>query len=196
MSGPAGDATILLDRLESGDSSASAQLFPLVYAELRSIAERLMANQRDDHTLQATALVHEAYLKLVDSGGGDRWRSRSHFVRVAARAMRSVLVDHARARATRKRSAGARVDIALDEMSSLLGENLPDLVLLDEALARLEVEDPDLVRIVELRFFAGLTIDETAAALGSSTATVERGWRVARMWLRTQLPRDPRDAAL
>jgi RNA polymerase sigma factor (TIGR02999 family) len=158
-----------------------------VYAELRRIAERLMGGQRADHTLQPTALVHEAYLKLIDREGGGRWKDRRHFVRLAASAMRSVLVDHARGRAAVKRSGGEREPLPLDQLAGLLESGGVDLLSLDEALSRLEAQDAELARIVELRFFVGLTIDETAAALERSPATVERRWRVARMWLRSEL---------
>jgi RNA polymerase sigma factor (TIGR02999 family) len=188
MTVPNLDATRLLHQAEAGDPSAAERLLPLVYGELRSIAGRLMSAERPDHTLQPTALVHEAYVRLIEGTGPEPWTSRAHFVHVAVRAMRNLLVDHARSHRAEKRGAGRRGDVALDDVIDALGESLPDLLVLEEALARLERMDAQLARIVELRFFGGLTIEETAGVLGISTPTVERGWRVARMWLRTELP--------
>ncbi len=187
MSVPNLEATRLLSAVEAGESGAAEKLLPLVYGELRSIAEGLMGGERRDHTLQPTALVHEAYVRLIEGAGRGPWSSRSHFVRVAARAMRNVLVDHARSRSAQKRGGGRRIEHALDLALGELEKNVPDLVALDAALERLERLDEPLARIVELRFFGGLTIEETASVLGVSAPTVERGWRVARMWLRTEL---------
>lgn len=178
------DPTRLLEQASAGDRQASERLLPLVYAELRRQAERAMGAERADHTLQPTALVHEAYLRLI--GTPTRWESRGHFVRVAARAMRNILVDHARARRAQKRGEGHE-RTALDGVLATYEERQLDVLVLHEALERLLLLDEPLGRLVELRFFAGLSIEETARVLGSSPATVERHWRVARMWLRREL---------
>jgi RNA polymerase sigma factor (TIGR02999 family) len=183
------EATRLLDRWRQGDDQAASELFRLVYAELREIADRLMRRQAGDRTLQPTALVHEAYVKLVERGVPQDWNDRLHFVRVAARAMRSVLVDHARARGALDRARGPRSDSPLEAIAGQFGANLPDLLELDEALTRLEALDPELARIVELRFFGGLSVEETATALSTSKRTVERGWTTAKLWLKAELPR-------
>ncbi len=180
-------ATILLRRLADGDAEAVDQLFPLVYQELHGLAGQYMGQQRSSHTLQPTALVHEAYMKLVEVDGS-RVKDRVHFFRLAAKAMRSVLVDHARGRQRAKRG-GDRVRVTLDaERLSLVDDShAPDLLDLDESLGRLEQMDEQLARIVEYRFFAGLSVAETAELLDVSTRTVERGWRVARAWLLADL---------
>jgi len=180
-------ATTLLQRLQAGDGAASEQLFPLVYEELHRLAERYMNAQHSAHTLQPTALVHEAYVKLIDVDP-TRLNDRAHFFRLAASAMRSILVDHARARRRVKRG-GDRLRVTLDEplVSSGAADGLPDLLDLDAALQRLSEMDPQLGEIVEARFFGGLTVPETAALTGVSARTVERGWRVARAWLLQEL---------
>jgi RNA polymerase sigma factor (TIGR02999 family) len=188
MAPPDSDATLALRGAEAGEPGAAERLLPLVYGELRELAARLMREQRPDHTLQPTALVHEAYVRLIEGSGRGPWTGRAHFVRVAARAMRNVLVDHARSKGARKRTPGSGPALALDAAAEVFAEAVPDLVALDEALARLERLDEPLARIVELRFFAGLSIADTARVLGVSTPTVERGWRTARMWLRCELP--------
>lgn len=186
------DASILLRRIAAGDESATADLFPVVQEELRRLARRYMAAQPGGHTLQATALVNEAYLKLVR---GDRAHAadRAHFFRLAASAMRSVLVDHARARRREKRGGGAaRVTLRAtlhDGGIQDAGADGVDLVDLDGALSRLAALDDQLARIVELRFFGGLANAEIGATLGVSARTVERGWRVAQGWLRADLER-------
>ena len=184
-----GDATHLLQRMESGDAEAAGELLPLLYDELRKLAERYMKDERTGHTLEPTALVNEAYVRLVEGGGQQAFEGRAHFVRVAARAMRNVLVDHARAKRSQKRG-GELQRHALDPVLTYYEESRLDVLALDEALERLGRMDEQLARIVELRFFAGLSIAETAPVLGVSTATVERGWRVARMWLRREIPRE------
>lgn len=183
----AGQATGLLERIAAGDREAPNLLLPLVYAELRRVAGRALDGERVGHTLQPTALVHEAYLRLVDAPA--RWESRGHFVRVAARAMRHVLVDHARARRTLKRGAGEG-RVALDGVLDAYEERDLDVLSIHDALDKLSRVDEPLSRLVELRFFAGLSIEDTARVLESSTATVERHWRVARMWLRRELGAD------
>ncbi|MFT4541767.1 MAG: RNA polymerase sigma factor (TIGR02999 family) [Planctomycetota bacterium] len=185
-------ATQLLDALEKGDPDAREALLAMVYDELKSLARRYMAGERASHTLQATALVNEAWMRLMPvkegaSAESESWESRGHFLRVAASAMRNVLVDHARSRTAQKRGDG-REQVPLDQMLAQYEERSLDPIAIDAALDKLNAMDEQLAKIVELRFFAGLTIAETAGALGVSTPTIERGWRVARMWLRTEIP--------
>jgi len=190
------DATILLRRLAEGDASATGELFPLVQAELRRLAASYMSGQPSGHTLQATALVNEAYLKLVQRDRGSV-SDRAHFFRLAASAMRSVLVDHARSRRREKRGGGAdRVtlratlhDGALRDVASQGGGGGVDMVDLDGALSRLQSLDEQLARIVELRFFGGLTSAQIGESLGVTARTVDRGWRVAQGWLRADIER-------
>jgi RNA polymerase sigma factor (TIGR02999 family) len=190
MSTPStGRATLLLQRIESGDESATDELLPLVYDELHGLAAQLMREQRKDHTLQATALLHEAYLKLVDKDARSSYESHAHFLAVAAKAMRNVLIDHARRRAAEKRGGG-REPITLAQVAEVFEDRAPDLLALDEALTRLSAMDESLGRIVELRFFGGLTVEETSRVLGVSEPTIIRGWRVARMWLERELETD------
>lgn len=175
-----GELTQWLAAWRQGDLSARDRLVDAVYPELRAIAQRQLGGERAGHTLQATALVNEAYMRL---GGLDRieWRDRAHFVHMAARVMREVLVDHARRRAAHKRDGGERVSLTGIDLAD--GGDAVDVAALDSALAALERFDADKARIVELRYFGGLTIEETAEALGSSPATVKRHWQVARAWL-------------
>jgi RNA polymerase sigma-70 factor (ECF subfamily) len=181
--------TQLLGRMEAGDPEAADLLAPLVYDELRRLAGELMRRQPPGHTLQATALVNEAWLRLAGSDEA-RWRDHRHFFRVAAKAMRSVLVDHVRRRAALKRArSGERVP--LDDVIESCERQSIDLLALEEALERLAGIDVELVRLVELRFFAGLSIPETARVLDVSEPTVERGWRTARAVLRMHLIGDP-----
>jgi RNA polymerase sigma factor (TIGR02999 family) len=175
----------LLQRLSSGDNAAGDELLPLVYDELYGLARRYMAAEKTHHTLQATALVHEAWIRLSNDET-PQWQSREQFVGVAARAMRRVLVDHARRRDARKRSGSAE-RLPFEALLELYEESGTPMVELDEALARLGAVDPQLVRIVELRFFFGASNDEIATALGVSTRTVERGWKTAQAWLRAEL---------
>ena len=207
MSTPPHDVTELLHAWGGGDLDARERVVALVYEELRRRAAAHLRRERQGHTMQPTALVHEAWLRLVGprAGGTDAslqtadgptgptpdaragWESERHFLSVAARAMRNILVDHARARAAKKREG--RVEAScLDELVGTFELRSLDLIELDQALARLQELDPELARLVELRFFAGLSIAETARALGVSTPTVERGWRSARAWLRRELP--------
>ena len=187
------DVTGLLLAWSDGDGAALDALIPVVYAELRRQARRALRREAAGHTLQPTALVHEAFLKLVDQRP-NRWQGRAQFYGVAARCMRQVLVDAARTRHASKRGGGAR-PITLNDAEGLAatpagGDALGDEVLaLDAALARLAALDPDQARLVELRYFAGLTLDDTAATLGVSPATVSREWTVARRWLRRELVR-------
>ena len=177
--------TELLAAWGAGDTGASDALVPLVYDELRRQARRALRREGEGHTLQATALVHEAWLRL-DAQHDARWESRSHFLAVAAQTMRRVLVDHARARRALKRGGGD-VQITLDDTYPAVTPDAVDVLALDEALSLLAAMDARKARLVELRYFAGLSIPEAAAALGVSQATVIREWAVARMWLRREL---------
>lgn len=176
-----GDVTRCLSRVGAGDPLAAGELLELLYAHLRQLASSAMRSERSSHTLDPTALVHEAWLRLF---GHDprRFADRGHFLRAAARAMRRVLIDHARARARRKRTADPGA-LPLESWLDGIASRRLDLLALDEALDRLEQVDDDLARLVELRFFSGLSIAETAAVLARSTASVERDWRCARALL-------------
>jgi RNA polymerase sigma factor (TIGR02999 family) len=176
----------LLQRWNGGDETALERLMPLVYDELRGVAARYLQAERPGHTLQPTALVHEAYMRLV---GQDHvvWQNRAHFFAIAAQMMRRVLVDHARRKKAAKRDAATfRIEMAEKEAGSA-GDRDPEILDLDEALKGLEALDPRQARIVELRFFGGLTVEETAEIAGLSPATVKREWRTARAWLRQEL---------
>lgn len=179
------DITSLLRAHRSGDPEAVERLLPLVYGELRRIARRRLWRERASHTLDPTELVHEAFLKLSPAGRVD-WRSRSHFYAVASRAMRQVLVDHAARRGAAKRGGGV-VPRSLDERVAASVPALDELLALEGALKRLEAEAPRQVRVVECRYFGGLTLEETAAALSLSPATVSRDWTLARAWLHREL---------
>jgi RNA polymerase sigma-70 factor, ECF subfamily len=184
------DVTRLLAAIAGGDRAAWDELFPLVYERLRGIARRQLRGEREGHTLATTDLVHEAYFTLVGMDGV-RWVDRAHFLGVAARAMRRVLIDYARARATQKR--GGRRDRARLELDALPAR-VPDeqILALDEALRRLEERNERYGRIVECRFFAGMSIEETAEVLGVSRTTVKRDWMVARAWLHRELSDEPK----
>ncbi|MDQ3555459.1 MAG: sigma-70 family RNA polymerase sigma factor [Gemmatimonadota bacterium] len=180
-----GEVTQLLQKLTHGGRDAVDQLFPLVYGELRGIAHQRLRNEPAGHTLDTGALVHEAYLKLADQERVD-WQNRAHFFAVAARAMRRILIDYAVARKAQKRG-GARHQVPLDEAMLVAEERSDELLALQNALVKLERVDERLVRTVECRYFAGMSIEETAAALGISPATVKRDWTVARAWLHREL---------
>lgn len=183
---PAPDVTALLISWGSGERSAADRLIPAVYAELHRQAARALRREGNEHTLQATALVHEAYLRLVDQRRVE-WRNRAQFFGIAAEVMRRVLVDHARARLASKRGGGMQ-RLSLDEIgdvSNAGGDT--DVLALHDALERLALLDADQARLVELRYFGGLNIEETADALGVSPATVKREWTLARAWLRREL---------
>ncbi len=182
---PPHNVTQLLIDWSDGDGQALDKLLPLVYDELRQLADRYLRRERSDHTLQATALVHEAYIKLIDQRSV-RWQNRAHFFGVAAQAMRRILVDHARAHQSIKRGSGGQ-KISLDENLDISGERAADMVALDDALNALAEIDPQKSRLVELRFFGGLSIEETAEVLGVGTATVIRQWRMAKAWLYAQV---------
>ena len=176
------DVTRILSAIEGGDQHAAEQLLPLIYAELRRLAAQRMAQEAPDHTLQATALVHEAYVRLVDVDDVKHWDSRGHFFAAAAEAMRRILVESAR-RKVRHRHGGNRRRVELDEACSLVDDQVGDLLDLNDALERLASEDPFKAEVVKLRFFAGLSIPETADLLRCSHATVERHWSYAKLWL-------------
>lgn len=184
-----GEVTLLLNELKLGNKDAMGRLIPLVYRELRLLADRYLRAERIGHTIQPTALVHEVYLRLVSQDHPD-WKNRAYFLGVAAQVMRRVLVDYARARQTAKR-AGNVVRVDMDGFEP--GDELPldEILVVDEALNRLAELDPQQTRIVELRYFAGLTVDETAAAVGISPRTVKRDWAMASAWLRSELSQRP-----
>lgn len=184
--------TKLLKDWSNGDKSALDRLMPLVYAELRKVARHHLSVEEPGHTLQSTALVHEAYLRLVDQNRV-QWQDRTHFFAVSARLIRRILVDHARRRRAAKRG-GPLQRLALDDSIDIHGQKDLDLVALEDALNRLAELDPQQARVIELRFFTGLTINETAVALGISPATVNRDWVTAKAWLFQQLSRRDNDA--
>ncbi|HXH51116.1 MAG TPA: sigma-70 family RNA polymerase sigma factor [Terriglobia bacterium] len=175
------EVTILLRAWGGGNKQALDRLAPLVYRELHQIARRLMSGQRTNHTLQATALINEAYMRLVDAREAS-WQDRAHFFALCASAMRQILIDHARARASAKRG-GNQVVIELDEALAVAPSRAANLLELDDALKRLAEIDPRKSQVVELRFFGGLNLEETAEALKVSTKTVQRDWDLARAWL-------------
>jgi len=168
-----------------GDQQALDELLPIVYGELRRLAQHYLSRERPDHTLQPTALVHEAYLRLVDQRG-IAWQNRAHFFGVAARLMRRILVDYARRRRAAKRGGGAP-KITLDRVAAGSQDRPEDVLALDEALTRLAQLDPRQQRIVELRYFSGLTVEDIAETLGISPATVKREWSIARAWLSREI---------
>lgn len=179
------EITLLLADVRTGDEAASARLMEIVYAELRALAGSYAKGQRLGHTLQPTALVHEAFVKLVE-GSGQEWSDRAHFFAVAATAMRQILTDHARAQRAQKRG-GEWQKVTLDEGALAGGQLDLDLVALDDVLHELAEYDARKHRVVELRFFGGLTAEETARVLGVSLTTVESDWRAARAWLQLRL---------
>lgn len=179
------DVTQVLAQLRDGDQRAADKLLPMVYDEFRALARHYLGQERANHTLQPTALVHEAYLKLVDQTRVD-WQGKSHFFAVAAQAMRRILVDHARSRQRDKRGGG-RARVALDEAVALSPQKDEDVLALDEALERLGKLDPRQAKVVELRFFGGMSVEEVAQALGVSKRTVEGDWTFARAWLAREL---------
>jgi RNA polymerase sigma factor (TIGR02999 family) len=180
-----GDLTRLLVDWSNGDAAAFEKLAPLVYDELRRLARRYMGAERRDHTLQATALVHEAFVRLIDQERV-QWQNTLHFTALASQMMRRILVDHARSHAASKRGGAIR-RVSLDESPEIAADQPPDLVALDDALEVLSRADPDLSKVVELRFFGGLSNEEVAEFLGISVPTVVRRWRTARAWLHDRL---------
>jgi RNA polymerase sigma factor (TIGR02999 family) len=181
-----GDVTRILSAIEHGDPHAAEQLLPLVYDELRRLASQKLAQEKPGQTLQATALVHEAYLRLVDVDKGQHWNSLGHFFAAAAEAMRRILVDAARSKRSRKRGGG-HARFSLDESCIVASEPAPDILSLDEALDRLAACDPQAAQLVKLRFFAGLTAQQAAEALGVSARTADRIWGYARAFLFKEL---------
>jgi RNA polymerase sigma factor (TIGR02999 family) len=183
------DVTRILQRIESGEGRAAEELLPLVYDELRRQAARFLQDERAEHTLQPTALVHEAYLRLVDTAQEQPWNHRGHFFAAAAESMRRILVDHARAKLALKRGGEAKRErIELSEIA--VPQRRDDLLALDEALAKLEQRDARKASLVKLRYFAGLTMDQAAAALGIAVATAERDWAYSRVWLLREMTAD------
>ena len=183
------DVTQILSKIESGDPSAAEQLLPLVYNELRQLAAQRLTQEQPGQTLQATALVHEAYVRLVDGKQTQRWNSRGHFFAAAAEAMRRILINRARDKGRQKRGGQLRrvdlekIDLATDAPND-------DLLAIDESIELLAAENPQCAAVVKLRFFAGLSIEETAAALGISASTAKRHWAYARAWLFDSLSSD------
>jgi RNA polymerase sigma-70 factor (ECF subfamily) len=178
--------TKLLQEYSEGDEHALEELLPQVYRELRRLAGSYMKREKSNHTLQPTALVHEAFIKLVDQREV-QWQSKAHFFAMAASIMRRILLDHARAKKTAKRGGGSPANLEFDDGIHLNEENGPDLLALDEALTRLSAQNEMQGRIVELRYFGGLSIEETANALEISPATVKRHWTLAKSWLQKEL---------
>jgi RNA polymerase sigma-70 factor, ECF subfamily len=184
------DVTVLLKELSNGNQKVLAELIPVVYDELRRLAAYYLRRERSDHTLQATALVHEAYLRLVDQRQVD-WKNRNHFFGVAAQLMRRVLLMHAREHHAEKRGGGVQ-KISLEDAAVFSPGQAEELVFLDELLTRLAALDPQQARIVEFRFFAGLSVEETADLMKLSSATVKRDWAMAKAWLAREMARHPR----
>lgn len=183
------DVTQILDAIRAGDDRAADDLFAVVYEELRTIARSFMARERADHTLQPTAVVHEAYLRLL-GGASPRWENRAHFFAAAAEAMRRILVDHARRKTSLKRG-GEQLRVDGRDVPAPEQARLEELLALDVVLDRLEARDESMARVVKLRYFAGLGVDETASAMGTSPRSVNRAWTAARSWLRRELSRSP-----
>ena len=180
------ESAVLLARLEEGDAEARSQVLPRLYDELHRIASALMQSERDDHTLQPTALIHEAWVRLAGSDAELVWQGQRQFLGLAAQTMRRVLVDHARARGAAKRGVGVQVE-GMEEWVSAFDSGAVDVLALHDALEELGELDAELVRLVELRFFAGLSMPEVAQALSCSLSTAERSWRTARAWLQKRL---------
>ena len=188
------EITCILSAIEQGDPHAAGQLLPLVYEELRKLAAQKLAQEKPGQTLQATALVHEAYLRLVDTDKVSQWNSRGHFFAAAAEAMRRILVENAR-RKKRGKHGGGRQRLDIDEVPLIAAEPGDNLLDLDEALTRLERTDALAAQLVKLRYFAGLTMAEAASALGLPLRTAERNWTFARSWLHRELAHDRSDSA-
>jgi RNA polymerase sigma factor (TIGR02999 family) len=185
MDADRGDVTVLLAKLTKGNEEAASKLIPLVYAEMRRLAGAYMRRERSDHTLQPTALVNEAYLKLVEQRSVD-WQSRAHFFGIAAQVMRRILVDHARGHLRDKRGGGQK-PVPIDEALVFAPEQSEEFLKLNEALDRLTKLDERQGKIVELRFFGGLTVEQTAELLGVSPKTVKRDWSMAKAWLHGEM---------
>jgi RNA polymerase sigma-70 factor, ECF subfamily len=190
-SDPTSTISRLLESVRNGDAAAAAALTPMLYNELHRLAMHHMRNERPGHTLQATALVNEAYLKLIDNREAN-WQNRAHFLAIASQAMRRVLIDHARSKRRVKRG-GLQQKVALEDVVIAAEEQTYDLIALDEALDRLAKVDARQSRIVELRFFGGLSVEQTAEVLSISPKTVKRDWAVARAWLHRELRNTPQE---
>jgi len=188
---PHEDVTLLLNKLGDGDQNAAVQLVQLVYEELRKMASRHLRHERPGHTLQATALVHEAYIKLAGQRDA-QWQNRAHFFGVASQLMRRILVDYARAQLRNKRG-GKQQKVSLDDVLLVSPDRVDELLVVNDALARLEAMDPRQGRIVELRYFGGLTLEETAEVLHVSSKTVLREWNLAKAWLYGNLKENDAD---
>jgi RNA polymerase sigma factor (TIGR02999 family) len=186
MSGAAGNVTILLTQLREGNQEAADQLIPLIYCEFRRMAGGYMQRERPGHTLQATALVNEAYLRLV-GGQAAQWQNRAHFFAMAAHTMREVLLDYARRHHAGKRGGGDARKVEIDDELLIAADKLEDVLAIDELLERLAQIDPRQSRLVELRFFAGMNVEETAEVMGVSPKTIKREWRSAKAWLHREL---------
>ncbi|TWU20777.1 ECF-type sigma factor [Bythopirellula polymerisocia] len=180
------DVTQILSAIDQGDPQASAQLLPLVYEELRRLAAQRMAQEKPGQTLQATSLVHEAYIRLVNQNECQHWESRGHFFAAAAEAMRRILIDSARSKGRQKRN-GDRLRFDIDALEVAVQASPDQLLAIDDAMEKLEREAPDVLELVKLRYFAGLNIEQAAASLGISPATAYRHWNFARAWLHTEL---------
>lgn len=181
------EVTTILSKIQCGDGKAAEELLPLVYDELRKLAANKLAKERLDHSLQATGLVHEAYARLVDTEIIKAWNSRGHFFGAAAEAMRRILVEHARRKSAQKRGGGIRHENFDDQFVVI--HRADELLALDDALELLQAHDPAKAELVKLRFFAGLTVKETAQALGISVTTADRHWTYARAWLQREMSR-------
>jgi RNA polymerase sigma-70 factor, ECF subfamily len=182
------EITLMMQQFRGGNQEVLSQLVPLLYDDLRRLASYYLQRERPNHTLQATALVNETYLRLL--GQEVEWKNRNHFFGIAAQQMRRILVDYAR-RQHRVKRGGPAVKVSLDEAMIVSNENSDQILVVDEALTRLAAVDPQQVRIVELRVFAGLTVDEVADVLGISAATVKREWTIARAWLTREINQRP-----
>lgn len=192
---PSGEITRLLGNAGAGDADAENRLMELLYTELRKMARRQLRNERPEHTLETSDLVHQAYLRLVD-GKVRNWQNRAHFFAITAHTMRQILVDHARSRQAQKRggkdlkvSIDSVGEMSLDFSAAFREQDYPKLLMLDEALSKLETLDPQQARVVELRFFVGLTEEEAAEGMGISVQTVKREWKAARSWLYREMTR-------
>jgi RNA polymerase sigma factor (TIGR02999 family) len=188
------DVTRVLEAAAAGDPAAAADLLPLVYAELRALAAQRLAREKPGQTLQPTALVHEAYLRIVGTGAGDHWNGRGHFFAAAAEAMRRIVIDQARHKQS-LRQGGGRKRRPIDRVEIAAPECPADVLALNDALGRFEAIDPAKAELVKLRFFAGLTIPQAAEALGISATTAERYWSYARAWLHAELSKGEPDPA-
>ena len=185
-----GNVTQILEALNRGEHLAADQLLPLVYEELRRLAGKNMAHEAVDHTLQPTALVHEVYLRLIGDGDGTNWQNRGHFFAAAAEAMRRILIEEARRRASLKRGGGRLLTEFPEDIAQSGSQDVDSLLALDEALKKLEMEDPDSFSLVMLRYFGGQTVDEAAESLGISPRTAKRYWSFARAWLQREIERN------